>query len=91
MMGQANVFFRYFEEKIQPAIDRYQNEVKRLLTVLDGHLAEHEYLTDEYSIADIANWCWAKTHLWSGVEVDGLEHLQRWMNVSDNIKKEKQI
>ena len=80
MMGQANVFFRYFEEKIQPAIDRYQNEVKRLLTVLDGHLAEHEYLTDEYSIADIANWCWAKTHLWSGVEVDGLEHLQRWMN-----------
>ena len=23
MMGQANVFFRYFPEKIQPAIDRY--------------------------------------------------------------------
>lgn len=84
MMGQANVFFRYFEEKIQPAIDRYQNEVKRLLTVLDGHLAEHEYLADEYSIADIANWCWARTHLWSGVEVEGLEHLQRWMNAIGN-------
>jgi glutathione S-transferase/GST-like protein len=26
MMGQANVFFRYFPEKIQPAIDRYQGE-----------------------------------------------------------------
>ncbi|MEE2731546.1 MAG: glutathione S-transferase N-terminal domain-containing protein [Pseudomonadota bacterium] len=80
MMGQANVFFRYFEEKIQPAIDRYQNEVKRLLTVLDGHLAQHEYLAGEYSIADIANWCWARTHLWSGVEADELEHLQRWMD-----------
>ena len=32
MMGQANVFFRYFPEKIQPAIDRYQAEVKRLFT-----------------------------------------------------------
>ncbi|RLT93544.1 glutathione S-transferase family protein [Ketobacter sp.] len=84
MMGQANVFFRYFEEKIQPAIDRYQNEVKRLLTVLDGHLAQHEYLAGEYSIADIANWCWARTHLWSGVEVEGLVHLQRWMDAIGN-------
>lgn len=81
MMGQANVFFRYFDEKIQPAIDRYQNEVKRLLTVLNGHLADHEYLAGDYSIADIANWCWARTHLWSGVEVEGLDHLQRWMNL----------
>src|SRR5438046_9641498 len=24
MMGQANVFYRYFPEKMQPAIDRYQ-------------------------------------------------------------------
>ena len=38
MMGQANVFFRYFSEKIQPAIDRYQGESKRLFRVLDGHL-----------------------------------------------------
>ena len=36
MMGQANVFFRYFPEKIQPAIDRYQNESRRLFEVLDN-------------------------------------------------------
>ncbi|BFM16641.1 glutathione S-transferase N-terminal domain-containing protein [Maricurvus nonylphenolicus] len=80
MMGQANVFFRYFEEKIQPAIDRYQNEVKRLFTVLDNHLSDNEYLAGDYSIADIANWCWAKTYFWSGVEVDDLQHLQRWLD-----------
>ena len=39
MMGQANVFFRYFPEKIQPAIDRYQNECRRLFEVLDARLA----------------------------------------------------
>jgi len=80
MMGQANVFFRYFPEKIQPAIDRYQNESRRLFEVLDSRLAESEWLADDYSIADIANWCWVRGYRWSGVSVDGLDHLQRWLD-----------
>jgi glutathione S-transferase len=80
MMGQANVFFRYFPEKIQPAIDRYQNESRRLFEVLDKHLANNEWLAGDYSIADIANWCWVRTHNWSGVDIDGLENLDRWKN-----------
>ena len=79
MMGQANVFYRYFPEKIQAAIDRYQNESRRLFEVLDSRLAKSEWLADEFSIADIANWAWARTHKWSGVSVDGLENLQRWL------------
>ncbi len=79
MMGQANVFYRYFPEKIQPAIDRYQGESKRLFRVLDGHLKDHEFLAGDYSIADIANWAWVRTHRWSGVAVDDLPHLQRWL------------
>ena len=78
MMGQANVFYRYFPEKIQPAIDRYQGEVRRLFRVLDGHLAKHEYLAGDYSIADIANWAWVRTHNWSGVAIDELPNLARW-------------
>jgi glutathione S-transferase len=80
MMGQANVFFRYFPEKIQPAIDRYQNESRRLFEVLDRRLGESEWLGDDFSIADIANWCWVRTYKWSGVSVDGLDHLRRWMD-----------
>jgi GSH-dependent disulfide-bond oxidoreductase len=79
MMGQANVFFRYFPERIQPAIDRYQREGRRLLEVLDRRLGESRWLADDYSLADIANWCWAHTHAWSGIEVEGLDHLQRWL------------
>ena len=74
---------RYFPEKIQPAIDRYQNEVKRLFTVVDTHLADNEYLVDEYSIADIANWCWIRSHEWSGVEIDDLPNLKRWKSLID--------
>jgi GST-like protein len=80
MMGQANVFFRYFPEKIQPAIDRYQGESKRLFRVLDTHLKDHEFLAGDYSIADIANWAWVRTHRWSGVEIDDLPHLKRWLD-----------
>jgi GST-like protein len=78
MMGQANVFFRYLPEKIPLAIDRYQGEVRRLFGVLDTRLAENEYLAGDYSIADIANWAWVRTHKWSGVPLDGLAHLERW-------------
>lgn len=81
MMGQANVFYRYFPEKLQPAIDRYHNECRRLFQVLDTHLSENRYLAgDEYTIADIANWCWARTHDWSGVSVADLPSLSRWLN-----------
>ena len=80
MMGQANVFYRYFPEKIQPAIDRYQNESKRLFTVLESRLRDNEFLAGDYSIADIANWCWVRTHKWSGIEIDDLPNLQRWID-----------
>ena len=80
MMGQANVFSRYFPEKIQPAIDRYQNESRRLFEVLDVQLSKNEWLAGEYSIADIANWCWVRTHNWSGVSLEGLMYLEKWKN-----------
>jgi GST-like protein len=79
MMGQANVFYRYLPEKIPLAIDRYQGEVKRLFRVLDERLGASEYLADDYSIADIANWAWVRTWKWSGVPIDDLPHLARWV------------
>ncbi len=81
MMGQANVFRRYVPEKIPFAIERYQRESRRLFEVLDGRLEQSEYVaTDEYTIADIANWSWVHTHEWSGASIEGLPHLQRWLD-----------
>ena len=79
MMGQANVFFRYAPERIPYAIDRYQREVRRLFEVLNTRLAKHEFLAGDYSIADIAHWSWVRGYKWSGVDIDGLEHLARWL------------
>jgi len=80
MMGQANVFYRYAPERIPYAIERYQREVRRLFEVLDAQLKDHEFLAGDYSLADIANWSWVRGYKWSGVTLDGLEHLSRWLD-----------
>lgn len=79
MQGQANVFFRYFDEKIPSAIARYQNETRRLYEVLDTRLQSVDFLAGDYSIADIATYPWVRVHEWAGVSVDGLTALQAWM------------
>ncbi len=84
MQGQAHVFVHYFPEKIQPVIDRYQHETKRLYGVLNGQLEHKDYLAGEgrgeYSIADIANWSWVRSHKWAEVEIDDLPHLAKWID-----------
>jgi glutathione S-transferase len=79
MMGQANVFTRYFPEELPSVIDRYRREGRRLFEVLDGRLADNEWLAGDYSIADIANWSWVQTYPWPGISVEGLANLQRWL------------
>jgi len=82
MQGQANVFFRYAPEKIPFAIDRYQNETKRLYTVLDRKLATSEYIGGpDYTIADIATHPWVALHGWAGIDIGELENLQRWVDL----------
>jgi glutathione S-transferase len=79
MQGQANVFHRYFPERLPSVIQRYQNETRRLYEVLNARLAKTEYLAGEYSIADIANFAWVIAHDWAGVGIDDLDHLSRWV------------
>jgi len=79
MQGQANVFYRYAPEPIPYAIERYQKETRRLYEVLERRLAGRDYLVGDYSIADIASFTWVSTHEWSGVSLDGLGHVRRWL------------
>ncbi len=82
MMGQA----MYFQRIAAPhghtddfAIERYVNESRRLLEVLDGQLARHPYVAgDDYSIVDMAMYPYARSYPWAKVSVDGLDHLQAW-------------
>ncbi|MEM9137074.1 MAG: glutathione S-transferase N-terminal domain-containing protein, partial [Cyanobacteria bacterium P01_F01_bin.42] len=80
MMGQAAVFTHYFPEKLPSAIERYCNESLRLMQVLNDHLADHEYVADVYSIADMATWPWIRLHDKIDVDISAMTHLQRWLD-----------
>jgi GST-like protein len=85
MMGQANVFHRYAPEKIPYAIDRYQREVRRLFEVLERQLGDNVFVAGpDYSIADIALFPWVAGHEWSGVSIEGLPGLARWLELVDS-------
>ena len=86
MQGQANVFFRYMDEKIPVAISRYQNECRRLYEVLDKQLQDNKWICGEYSIADIATWPWIKIYFWAGIDISNLDNLSRWMDQMDGRK-----
>ena len=79
MQGQANVFYRYAPQPIPYAIERYRKETRRLYEVLDRRLRGRDFLVANYTIADIASFTWVRSHAWSGVDVEGLEDLQRWL------------
>ena len=86
MQGQANVFFRYMDEKIPVAISRYQNECRRLYEVLDKQLQDNKWICGEYSIADIATWPWIKIYFWAGIDISNLDNLSRWMGQMERRK-----
>jgi GST-like protein len=84
MFGQANHFKKYAPEKIDYAINRYLDEVKRLMGVLDTHLAETPlaevpYLAGGYGIADIATWPWVRSAAENGnTDLAQFPNVKKW-------------
>jgi glutathione S-transferase len=79
MQGQANHFFRYAPDKIDYGIKRYQNETKRLYSVLESRLQNRKYLVGEkYSVADMSSFTWVRWAPWAGIELDEFPKLKEW-------------
>jgi GSH-dependent disulfide-bond oxidoreductase len=77
LAGQNHHFVHYAPEKIGYAIDRYVNETGRLYAVLNKRLADRQFITDEYTIADIASYTWVLPERQSQ-NIDDFPHLKRW-------------
>ena len=93
IMGQAMFFQRIAAPKgivDDYAIDRYVKESRRLLEIIDHRVSDREYICDEFSIADIAIFPWARAHRWGNIDVSDLVHLSRWfelMEAKDSVQK----
>ncbi|KND03010.1 glutathione peroxidase [Spizellomyces punctatus DAOM BR117] len=81
MQGQANHFFRYAPEKIEYGIKRYQDETRRLYSVLERQLADgRPYIIGDYSLADVASFGWVAAHNWAGVSLDEFPNVDKWLH-----------
>jgi len=79
MMGQAQHFFRYAPVPVPYGIERYQQEVRRLLQVLDDRLEGRDYIVgSDYSIADMACFPWIRIHRLTGVSLADFPRVQAW-------------
>ena len=83
MHGQAHHFVRYAPENIPYALERYLNEARRLMRVLEGRLGKVEYLAGEYSIADIACWPWIRAARVIEIPLEDYPNLKRWFEAVD--------
>jgi GST-like protein len=78
MAGQNGHFKNYAPEKIPYAIDRYVKETERLYGVLDERLEGRDFITGDYSIADMACYPWIVPHERHGQNLGEFRNLQRW-------------
>ena len=78
MLGQTHHFRTYAPEKIEYAINRYTKEAERLYKLLDNRLSDHDFLADEYSIADIATFTWVRPRKMQGQNLDDYPNVKRW-------------
>jgi GST-like protein len=80
MFGQAYHFRSGAPERVPYAVDRYTNEVGRILAVLERRLGVEKYLAGaEYTIADIASWPWIRNSNSHGQNMDEFPNVNRWI------------
>ncbi len=80
MLGQAHHFNAYAPERIRYAMDRYTNEAGRLYHVLDTRLAGRDYVSGDYSIADMAIFPWCRLHGRQGQRIEDFANVERWFD-----------
>jgi GST-like protein len=77
--GESSHFRRYAPEKLPYALDRFGNEIDRLLRVMNRRLKDRRYLAGAYSIADMACVGWIRLLERQGETFEKLPHLKRWL------------
>jgi GST-like protein len=79
MMGQANHFVKYAKDDIPYAKQRYLSESERLLKVLNTQLKGKDYITGDYTIADMATYPWVVKIDNLGIAPEAFPHVQAWI------------
>ena len=85
MLGQFGHFYKFMKDKLKDDYpeQRYTNETKRLLGVLNERLEGRDYIMDDYSIVDISmvpwvNCCAEFYDAWDYLEMGSFGNVEGW-------------
>lgn len=78
-LGNMKHFMYHAPEEVPYAVKRFNNEAKRVFSIIENQLAENEFLAGEYSIADIATFPWIKEHDRFGVNSSQIPNTTAWL------------
>jgi GST-like protein len=82
MFGQYNHFARFAAEKIPYAIERYTQESKRLLQVIDRRLEGRTFIARDYSIADVIVFPWVDSLAKNAPQfLEDSAQVRRWLEM----------
>ena len=85
IFGNKLSYTRYMDQvpaeaKAHP-LERFAKEARRLVTVLDGQLAKHDYVcADQLTIADIALYPWVRGWKWSKINITEFDRVVAWVD-----------
>ncbi|KAB7895892.1 GSH-dependent disulfide bond oxidoreductase [Rouxiella sp. S1S-2] len=79
MLGQNHHFTHFAPQPVPYAIERFQQETKRLYGVLNNQLEKNVYISGEhYSIADIATYPWVVSHERQRISLADYPAVRNW-------------
>lgn len=78
-LGNTKHFKYHAPEEVPYAVKRFNNEAKRIFSILEKQLAENDFLAGDYSIADIATFPWVKEYERYGIEEEDIPSLCAWL------------
>lgn len=78
-LGNTKHFMYHAPEQLPYAVKRFNNEAKRVFSIIENQLAENEFIAGDYSIADIATFPWVRDHERYGISVDQIPNIANWL------------
>lgn len=79
-LGNTKHFMYHAPEEVPYAVKRFNNEARRIFSIVENQLAENDFLAGEYSIADIATYPWIKEYERYGLTAEQVPNICDWLS-----------
>jgi GST-like protein len=85
-LGNTKHFMYHAPEEVTYAVKRFNNEARRVFTIIEKQLSENDFFASEYSIADIATYPWIKEYERYGINSEQVPGICAWLERLSNRK-----